>query len=70
MPYPLRVVEPDNPRVLAARADAEALRVLRQLLTADAPCTTSFRSLLSAAGAAVAVAVVVALYVLVVMQLS
>ena len=70
MPHPRLVVEPGNPRALAARADADALRVLRQLLAADARCATSSRSLLAATGAAVAVAAVVALYVLVVMQLS
>jgi hypothetical protein len=70
MPHPLRVVEPGDPRVLTARADAEALRVLRQLLSADAArCATSSRSLLPAVGAALAVGVV-ALYVLVVVQLS
>ena len=74
MSKPLPLESLVDPRVLAVRADAEALRVLLHLPPGDARqgpsrSTAPSLSLLRAAGATLAVVVVIALYVLVVMQL-
>jgi len=70
MPEPLRIGELRDVCVLAHRADADARRVLQQLLGPGAGPPARRPSLVWTLGAGLAVLVVVALYVLVAMQLA